>query len=242
MADENGNATDAVMMHADLGPVKAASGKYLGAVKWFNSTKGFGFVTPNDASMGDIFVHQSSIHADGFRSLGEGEVVEFNVETDPEGKTKAVEVTAQGGGYVQGAPKRENRRRRERRSAAAAAGAAAEAAGEGGEGGARNFTRKSRGKKAGGGEEGEEGEGESSGLQVVVHNLSWDTDWKALKEAFAVVGSVARADIASDHNGRSRGFGTVRYDSTEEAEAAINQLHNTEMDGRVITVRLDRFA
>ena len=239
MADENGNATDAVMQ--DL-PAKAASGKYLGAVKWFNSTKGFGFVTPNDASMGDIFVHQSSIHADGFRSLGEGEVVEFDVETDAEGKTKAVDVTAQGGGYVQGAPKRENRRRRERRSAAAAAAAAGEG-GEEGEG-AKRSTRRSRGKKGGegGGEGGEEGEGESSGLQVVVHNLSWETDWRTLKEAFAVVGSVVRADIASDHSGRSRGFGTVRYDSTDEAEAAISQLHNTEMDGRVIAVRLDRFA
>eukprot|EP00854_Cymbomonas_tetramitiformis_P015877 gene15877-18829_t len=47
-----------------------------GTVKWFNSEKGFGFITPSDGSA-DLFVHQSSIHAEGFRSLAENEEVEF---------------------------------------------------------------------------------------------------------------------------------------------------------------------
>eukprot|EP00951_Prasinocladus_malaysianus_P024115 scaffold207339_cov44-Prasinocladus_malaysianus.AAC.1 len=79
--------------------------KQRGTVKWFNSTKGFGFITPEggDAESGsdDLFVHQSSIHSEGFRSLAEGEVVEFNVETGEDGRTKAIDVTGPDGSHVQ---------------------------------------------------------------------------------------------------------------------------------------------
>ncbi len=52
-----------------------------GTVKWFNDQKGFGFITPEGSQGGgkDCFVHYSSIQADGFRSLKEGEEVEFDV-------------------------------------------------------------------------------------------------------------------------------------------------------------------
>jgi cold shock protein len=49
-----------------------------GTVKWFNDDKGFGFLTPEDGSK-DCFVHHSAIQADGFRSLKEGDRVEFDV-------------------------------------------------------------------------------------------------------------------------------------------------------------------
>lgn len=55
-----------------------------GTVKWFNNSKGFGFITPDDGSA-DVFVHFSAIVADGFRTLQEGQSVSYDVETGPKG-------------------------------------------------------------------------------------------------------------------------------------------------------------
>jgi len=78
--------------------------KYTGTCKWFNSQKGFGFISMDDGS-DDVFVHQSSLHSKGFRSLAEGEQLEFDIETDNSGKRKAINCTGPNGDYVKGAPR-----------------------------------------------------------------------------------------------------------------------------------------
>lgn len=74
-----------------------------GSVKWFDTVKGYGFIVPDDES-GDVFVHQTAINVEGFRSLAENERVEFRVEEDNNGKKKAMDVTGPDGADVKGAP------------------------------------------------------------------------------------------------------------------------------------------
>tara|TARA_B100000315_G_scaffold183990_1_gene172965 strand:- start:4151 stop:4348 length:198 start_codon:yes stop_codon:yes gene_type:complete len=54
-----------------------------GTVKWFNSNKGYGFITPESGE--DVFVHFSAIQAEGYKNLEEGESVEFEVTNGPKG-------------------------------------------------------------------------------------------------------------------------------------------------------------
>jgi CspA family cold shock protein len=63
-----------------------------GTVKWFNESKGFGFVTSEDGT--DVFVHYSAILGNGFKSLAEGDRVTFEIEKGPKGP-KAINVTKQ---------------------------------------------------------------------------------------------------------------------------------------------------
>lgn len=55
-----------------------------GTVKWFNATKGFGFIAQESGE--DVFVHFSAIQSSGYRELHEGQKVQFDVENDPKGK------------------------------------------------------------------------------------------------------------------------------------------------------------
>lgn len=75
------------------------SGKQTGKVLWFKQDKGFGFITPSDGGK-DVFVHQSAIQAEGFRSLAEGQEVEFEVAQGDNGKLSAKNVTGPGGAKI----------------------------------------------------------------------------------------------------------------------------------------------
>ena len=65
-----------------------------GTVKWFNESKGFGFISPSDGGK-DVFVHFSAIQGDGFKTLAEGQSVTFDVEEGPKGP-QASNVSAEG--------------------------------------------------------------------------------------------------------------------------------------------------
>ena len=64
-----------------------------GTVQWFNSEKGYGFISNDDGS-GDVFVHLSAIQCEGFQNLEDGQKVSYEVEPDPKdnGKMRAVNV------------------------------------------------------------------------------------------------------------------------------------------------------
>jgi cold shock CspA family protein len=74
-----------------------------GHVKWFDVKKGYGFIEPADGS-DPVFVHQSNIYAQGFRSLGDGEAVEFETQVTS-GKVSAKLVSGPEGAFVRGAPR-----------------------------------------------------------------------------------------------------------------------------------------
>ncbi|ACR80182.1 MULTISPECIES: cold-shock protein [Kosmotoga] len=61
-----------------------------GTVKWFSGKKGYGFITMDDG--GDIFVHFSAIEMDGYKTLNEGQRVEFEIEEGPKGRPQAAKV------------------------------------------------------------------------------------------------------------------------------------------------------
>ena len=67
------------------------SERVTGTVKWFNGSKGYGFISREDGD--DVFVHHSAIQAEGFRNLEEGQRVEFTIEHGPKG-LQATQVVA----------------------------------------------------------------------------------------------------------------------------------------------------
>ncbi|XP_011920640.1 myelin expression factor 2 isoform X6 [Papio anubis] len=81
----------------------------------------------------------------------------------------------------------------------------------------------------------------SKGNQIFVRNLPFDLTWQKLKEKFSQCGHVMFAEIKME-NGKSKGCGTVRFDSPESAEKACRIMNGIKISGREIDVRLDRNA
>ena len=94
------------------------------------------------------------------------------------------------------------------------------------------------GKGGAGGRDGRRG----TGTSVYVGNLSWDVAWQDLKDHFKSCGDVLHADVMTEASGRSKGCGIVTFASARDAQTAIDTLHDTEIDGRLIFVREDREA
>jgi CspA family cold shock protein len=72
----------------DGAPLAKGTGMATGTVKWFNDAKGYGFITP-DGGGKDVFVHHTAIQMEGFRSLAEGQKVEYEVTEGPKGPQAA---------------------------------------------------------------------------------------------------------------------------------------------------------
>ena len=82
----------------------------------------------------------------------------------------------------------------------------------------------------------------SSGLQIVVRNLPWSTTSDDLRQVFQQVGTVVDAKTTChDDTGRSKGWGTVLFETQEQAQAAIAGFNGVELEGRPMQIKIDRF-
>lgn len=77
---------------------------------------------------------------------------------------------------------------------------------------------------------------------VFVGNLPWNIQWQDLKDLLRPAGRILRADVSIAPDGRSRGWGTALFATEQEAQAAIDKFHNTEVSGRRIRLRKDRLG
>ena len=80
------------------------------------------------------------------------------------------------------------------------------------------------------------------GTQVVVHGLPWSHTWNDLREIFQGCGEIVSGEVVYGHDGRSRGFGVVQFASPDQAERAIQQYNGMDLEGRLLSVKLDSFA
>ncbi|KIZ03939.1 Heterogeneous nuclear ribonucleoprotein M [Monoraphidium neglectum] len=79
-------------------------------------------------------------------------------------------------------------------------------------------------------------------ISIVVQGIPWKFTWQDLKDLFTEIGDVERADVMQAPDGRSKGWGTVRFLSKEAAQSAIDSFHGSDLEGRTLTVFLDKKA
>lgn len=89
-------------------------------------------------------------------------------------------------------------------------------------------------------QETQEAQAGQAGRRCFVGNLAWRTSWQDLKDAFRECGTVVYANVMQDHNGRSKGWGIVEFETPEEAAEACAKMNGADIGGRTIMVREDR--
>jgi RNA recognition motif-containing protein len=85
-------------------------------------------------------------------------------------------------------------------------------------------------------------EGSRANRQIFVGNLPYTTSWQDLKDLFGEIGPILRTDILVGLDGRSKGMGTVCFETEESAQKAIEKMNEHELEGRTIHVSKDKFA
>ncbi|KAI8472980.1 MAG: hypothetical protein J3K34DRAFT_453710 [Monoraphidium minutum] len=186
-------------------------------------------------------VYANVTRGDDGRSKGWG-IVEFETPDEAIAAVNTLNGVDLGGRRIS---VREDREDRDVKQAAGEAGVAFERPPRRGRGGGREG-----GGREGGGERGRGRgrgprppiEGEPSGFQIVVQGIPWKFTWQDLKDHFAEIGDAERADVMQAPDGRSKGWGTVRFATTEGAQAAIERFHGSDLEGRTLTVFLDKKA
>ncbi|KAL4458907.1 hypothetical protein ABPG75_013772 [Micractinium tetrahymenae] len=94
----------------------------------------------------------------------------------------------------------------------------------------------------GGGGGGGGGSSAAPGTQIVVHGLPYRMSWQELKDLCRPAGAVVRADIVTNPDGSSKGWGVAAFATPSDAQAAIQLLNGTELEGRTVSAKIDRFA
>lgn len=82
---------------------------------------------------------------------------------------------------------------------------------------------------------------EDEGKVLYVGNLSFEASWQEVKDHFNYVGKVKRVEIASGSKGKSKGYGRVLMEDERDAQKAIDDLHDTEFQGRQLVVKVDKY-
>uniref|UniRef100_A0A7S3VV90 RRM domain-containing protein n=1 Tax=Dunaliella tertiolecta TaxID=3047 RepID=A0A7S3VV90_DUNTE len=214
-------------MGEEMQEVKIGKRVFVGNLAWRTSWQD---LKDKFRECGNV-VYANVMRDDDDRSKGWG-IVEFETPDEAIAAITTLNGAELGGRRVL---VREDREDRDVKQSEGAASQARVRAPRGGRGGA------AAGGRGGGGGRAERPEA-SSGLQLVVRGIPWSYTWKELKDMFAEVAGVERADVVYGDDGRSRGYGTVRFSSPEEAQAALEAFNGRDCEGRALFVFFDKYA